>query len=134
MNASAYSDDRPDTWPSEELAELSQWGPHDLDRLPFGAIKLDQDGTIVTYNATESALSGRDPKDVIGRNFFRDVAPCTNIQAFAGRYREGVERRDLHESFRYRFLIDGSPVDVVITLFFHPGSSHGWVFVRAHRG
>jgi hypothetical protein len=38
---------------------------------------VDASGTILKYNATEGAITGRDPKAVLGRNFFRDVAPCT---------------------------------------------------------
>lgn len=127
----ATVDLRPDASDAERLGEICRLGPEQLDRLPFGAIKLDRDGTVISYNATESELTGRDPKRVIGRNFFRDVAPCTNVRSFAGRYREGVERGDLHESFRYVFDFRMAPRDVVITLFFHPSSGFGWVFVRA---
>jgi hypothetical protein len=45
---------------------------------------VDASGTILKYNATEGAITGRDPKAVLGRNFFRDVAPCTNRPAFKG--------------------------------------------------
>lgn len=63
----------------QELEKITRMLPHELDALPFGAIRLDKDGTILSYNMTESKLTGRDPKKVIGRNFFEDVAPCTNV-------------------------------------------------------
>jgi photoactive yellow protein len=63
----------------------------DLDALPFGAIVVDRTGTILEYNAYESQLSGLPPERVVGRNFFRDVAPCTAIKEFEGRFEAFVD-------------------------------------------
>ena len=70
----------------DPIEDLSHLPPELLDALPFGAIQLSGDGTITAYNRGESALSGLAPKDVIGKNFFRDVAPCTAVQEFGGRF------------------------------------------------
>ncbi len=113
-----------------EIEAVTSMTTVELDRLPFGAIKLDAQGNVLRYNAAESALTGRDPKKVAGKNFFTDVAPCTNVQRFAGRYRRGVEEGSLHEKFRYRFDFEMEPVDVLVTLFFDARSQSGWVFVR----
>src|SRR5580698_5050615 len=59
-----------------------------LDALPFGAIQLSGDGAIVGYSRGESALSGLAAKDVIGKHFFRDVAPCASVREFAGKFEE----------------------------------------------
>ncbi len=59
-----------------------------LDALPFGAIQLSGDGVIVGYSRGESALSGLAPRDVIGKHFFRDVAPCASVKEFAGKFAE----------------------------------------------
>jgi photoactive yellow protein len=83
----------------QELERIDEMSAQELDALPFGAIRLDRDGTILSYNMTESKLTGRDPKRVVGRNFFRDVAPCTNVQSFAGRFREGVAKKEMHAIF-----------------------------------
>ena len=64
----------------QDLEQITRMSEEQLDALPFGAIRLDMTGKILTYNMTESKLTGRDPKRVIGRNFFTDVAPCTNVQ------------------------------------------------------
>ena len=58
---------------AESIAQMTEG---ELDALPFGAIRLDREGRILSYNMTESRLTGRDPKRVIGRNFFIDVAPA----------------------------------------------------------
>ena len=114
----------------QELENIDRMSPEELDALPFGAIRLDKTGQILTYNMTESKLTGRDPKRVVGRNFFTDVAPCTNVQSFAGRFREGVAKGDMHVIFPYRFDFEMAPRDVTVTLFYSKQTDSAWVFVR----
>lgn len=101
-----------------------------LDALPFGAIQLDRDGTILQFNEYEANLSNRRAPETVGRNFFRDVAPCTNVRAFHGRFREGVGRGELNVSFDYRFEFKPAPRNVRVTLFFSAPSETVWVFVQ----
>src|SRR5438067_640312 len=63
---------------------------HELDGLPFGMIQLDRAGRILKFNAVESRLASLDQKQQIGKHFFTEVAPCTKVQAFYGRFKEGV--------------------------------------------
>ena len=114
----------------QDLELIDRMPEAELDALPFGAIRLDRDGNILTYNMTESKLTGRDPKRVIGRNFFTDVAPCTNVQGFAGRFREGVASGEMHVIFPYRFDFQMAPRDVTVTLFYSKQTDTAWVFVR----
>jgi photoactive yellow protein len=102
----------------------------DFNALPFGAIKLDRDGRILKYNLYESQLAQRDPKEVIGQNFFTEVAPCTNVQEFAGRYRQGMADGKLNTTFPYRFLFPKRVVNVEITLVLNPDGESAWVFVK----
>lgn len=62
----------------EAAVDLDDLSSDQLDALPFGAIKVDGRGRIELYNAAESRLSGRAVETVIGRDFFREVAPCTH--------------------------------------------------------
>ena len=82
---------------------LSNMDQKSLDGIAFGAIQLDGSGKILAYNATEGAITGRKPEDVIGKNFFRDVAPCTNRPEFSGVFREGVKAGKLNTMFEYVF-------------------------------
>jgi len=118
----------------QELENITRMTESELDQLPFGAIRLDKQGKVLSYNMTESKLTGRDPKRVIGRNFFTDVAPCTNVQSFAGRFREGVDKGDMHVIFPYRFDFQMAPRDVSVTLFYSKQSDSAWVFVREATG
>ena len=65
-----------------------------LDELPFGAIVVDPDGTIREYNEYETRLSHFAKEAVIGKNFFRDVAPCTAVHAFEGRLQSFLQTSD----------------------------------------
>jgi photoactive yellow protein len=75
-----------------------------IDTLPFGLISVDRDGTIEQYNAYESKLSRLSKERVIGRNFFFDVAPCTAVKEFQGRFeRFAAESGMGAESFDFVF-------------------------------
>ena len=119
-----------ETTPLQDLESIDRMSEQELDGLPFGAIRLDREGKILSYNMTESKLTGRDPKRVIGRNFFTEVAPCTNVQSFAGRFREGVAKGEMHVIFPYRFDFQMAPRDVTVTLFYSKQTGTAWVFVR----
>jgi photoactive yellow protein len=87
--------------PDHGVFDLSE---PEIDALPFGLISVDAEGTIAQYNAYESRMA-RLPKDrVIGRNFFRDVAPCASVQEFQGRFERFVQGTgDAAESFDFEF-------------------------------
>ena len=104
-----------------------------LDALPFGAIQLDLDGTILQFNEYEANLSNRRAPDTVGRNFFREVAPCTNVREFYGRFKEGVELGELNASFDYRFEFRMAPRNVRVTLYYSAPTSTVWVFVQERK-
>ena len=102
----------------------------ELDGLPFGAIQLDRDGTILQFNEYEANLSNRRAPDTVGRNFFREVAPCTNVREFYGLFLEGVRRGELNETFDYRFAFRMAPRNVSVTLYYSAPTATVWVFVQ----
>ncbi|MEO1270927.1 MAG: PAS domain-containing protein, partial [Myxococcota bacterium] len=74
-----------------------------LDRLPIGAIVLDDQAIIQRFNRYEEQLSGRKRKDVIGKSFFSDVAPCTEDILLGKRFREGIEQNNLDLDIEFNF-------------------------------
>jgi photoactive yellow protein len=101
---------------NERLWRALDLPPERLDELPFGAIVIDVTGTVLEYNEYESRLSLRDREAVIGRNFFRDIAPCTAVRGFEGRLRDFLKLREqISESFDYFFPFPHGAVDVTIT-------------------
>ena len=115
----------------EFYAQIDDLTPAELDELPQGTIQLDAVGTIIRFNTAEANLAGLDARRVIGKNFFRDIAPCTDVAEFRGRFTEGVENKKLFEKFRYRFAFTNKPHrDVMITLFYSARTSTVWVTVQ----
>ena len=103
--------------------------PAELDDLPFGVIKVDKAGVVLAYNATEAQLAGRTPSDVIGCNFFVEIAPCTNVPSFAARFHRGIALGQLRDVFPFTFPFPLGSVLVTITLVHEPNTDHAWIFV-----
>lgn len=116
--------------PEAMIGEVGTLSAVELDALPFGAIQLDPDGKILTYNRAEEQLSGRKREDVVGKNFFSDVAPCTRVRRFYGAFQAGVDRRDLNEVFDFTFRFPGAPREVRIRMIYSGTPRPGvWIFV-----
>jgi photoactive yellow protein len=86
------------------------------DDLPFGLVKLDLNGTILEYNMAEAELTGFRPEEVIGRNFFLDVATCTQTPEFYGKFREGVDKGLVNVQFDYMFDTNMVPTTVRVRM------------------
>lgn len=104
-----------------QLRGLPDLSERELDDLPFGAIVLAHDGTVLAYNRAEGELAGRDPREVVGRNFFTDIAPCTSVQAFLGVFQAFCASEEPSRTFRFTFRFPGGPVRVQIA-FLHKGA------------
>lgn len=102
----------------------------ELDSLAYGVIQLDTQGTVLRYNAFESRLSGLSKDKVLGKNFFKQVAPCTDVQQFYGCFRDGVAAGKLHATFRFHFAFKHRPCDVTVTLFYNNRDKTVWVLAQ----
>ena len=109
---------------------LSKLTAREVDQLAFGAVQLDGKGTILQYNAAEASITGRDAKAVIGRNFFRDVAPCTGTPAFKGVFDAGVRDGNLNTMFEYVFDYNMNPTKVKIHMKKAISDGTFWIFVK----
>lgn len=99
--------------------------------LPFGGIRLDHEGVVLAYNAAEAILARRDAARTIGRNFFTDIAPCTQGPVFEGRFRAMMKAlQPASESFDYDFKFAWGTRRVRIRLLVDRGQN-GWIFVTA---
>ena len=113
MNATRHIDfDAADT-----ALRLLALGDDELDELPFGVVEMDVESVVLRYNATESRYSGLPRERVVGRHFFRDVAPCSNNRRVAQRFAQEV----LDETIAYTFALRMQPVPVTLRLL-KPGA------------
>ena len=109
---------------------LGTMSARDIDTLAFGAIQLDGKGTILQYNQAEGTITGRDPKAVIGKNFFTEVAPCTNTPAFKGTFDQGVRSGNLNTMFEYTFNYNMAPTKVKVHMKKALVGETFWIFVK----
>lgn len=102
----------------------------DLDKLSFGAVEVDRNGKIIRYNKAEGDITGRDPKATLGKNFFREVAPCTNSVEFFGKFDDGVKRGSLNALFEYTFDYQMRPTRVKVQMKQNPRGDSYWILVK----
>jgi len=120
---------RPELAIAPELGRLPELAGSELDALPFGVVELDDDGVVRAYNAYESRMTGLRPDEVVGRHFFRDVAPCTNNPLFRGTFERGVAEGRLNHLFPYTFTYRMRPTNVKVHLYRDASSGTNWVLV-----
>lgn len=84
----------------------------DLKRAPFGVVRMEPSGRVTLYNDAEQRLSGLSERQTLGKNFFSDVAPCTNNFMVAEKYR----REELDEVQGYVFTFAMEPREVTLRM------------------
>jgi photoactive yellow protein len=113
---------------AELLNELEAADGDTLDALAFGVVGMAADGTVTSYNAAESRLSGLSPAKVVGRHFFSAVAPCTNNFMVAHRFEIEAEIDDIID---YVFTLRMEPTKVRLRLLKQTG--HRRMFLAVER-
>lgn len=114
----------------EILTKLGTLGRSDADSANFGIVKVDPSGRILLYNKYESDLAGVVVSSAEGKNFFTEIAPCTNNKLFFGKFKTGVEAGDLNSSFNYTFTYKMKPTNVAIHLLHDKNTKTNWIFVQ----
>ena len=100
----------------------------EFDTLPYGIIRLDTEGRVLAFNRAESLDSGLKQQHVIGRDWFRDIAPCTNTAKFFGKFKEGVAKGMVDTQFDYVFTRFSEPT-VRVHMLRAPGEDF-WILIK----
>lgn len=127
--ANSETEEEPDFDDKDVGDRLKALRPERLHTLDFGVIRLDDEGVVQFYSRSESELSGIDPEEAAGRNFFTDLAPCSNNRIFMGSFRKGVDSGDLDERFTYTFTYKMRPTLVDIRLY-RDDEGTNWLLVK----
>lgn len=109
--------------------KLRQASPKQLNKAPFGIVRVDDEGVVQFYNRYESELAGVAPADARGRNFFTQLAPCSNNRIFLGRFKKGIRSGEMNETFTYTFTYKMRPTLVDVRLY-RDQKGNNWVMVR----
>jgi photoactive yellow protein len=114
---------RPPPAPAPFVETLLRLSRADVDDLPYGLVLLDAAGEILFYNRYEAAMSRRPAEAVLGKNWFHEVAPCTRVNSFYGRFRDFLAGGEPSIAFWFWFhFMHGSQlVDVVFLRSPDPG-------------
>ncbi len=100
-----------------------------LNSVDFGVIQVDNDGIVQFFNTYESELSGVDPSHAKGKNFFTELAPCSNNRLFRGRFKEGIRKGELDDRFTYTYTYKMRPTLVEVRLC-RSSDGRNWIFVQ----
>lgn len=106
---------------------LDELDADELDELSFGVVRMDRAGRVVAYNRAEAELSGLEPENVTGEDFFVQVAPCTNNFLVAQRY---ADEDALDELIDYVFTYRMVPTEVRIRMIKRPESPYQYLLVE----
>lgn len=108
---------------------LLNYTESELDALPFGIIHLDGNGNILDYNSYEAEISKLKRPEVIGKNFFAHIAPCTDVPEFFGRFAAGLQAGTLNETFTFEFPFKHGNRKVLIHMVGDVHKKGAWIFV-----
>jgi photoactive yellow protein len=114
----------------QQLDALSE---EQLDQLPCGAIRVDSAGVILFYSRSQAKITNREPMAVMGRNFFAEVAPCTVVPEFYGRFRRGVLTGSLNTTFEFVFDFEMHPIQVRIMMRASHRPGEFWILIEPQR-
>lgn len=118
----------------DTLAELGDLDAEALDALPVGAFCVDDQGAVQRANTEVLQwpdLEADAPADLIGANFFEDVAPAASNSLFRGRFEEGVDAGRMDERFLYTYVSEQAPpANLMVHLHSTPTESAHWILFR----
>jgi photoactive yellow protein len=119
----------------ETLDRLDSMAPDELDGFDVGIVQLRDDGTVAYLNDAAFELPGLSDEpestDVIGQNFFLDLAPSTNNNLFFGRFRKGQRQGEMNARFPYTFVSpDDGPQSFSVHLYRAPEGDTTWLLFR----
>jgi photoactive yellow protein len=115
--------------PQELLTNLPNMKQSQLDMLDFGCIRVSDEGKILSYNRWQSEFAQVNQDEALGKNFFRELAPCTNNRLVFGRFKQGVADGSLDVVVSYAFTYRMRPTLVKVHLYREPKTRSNWVLV-----
>jgi photoactive yellow protein len=115
-------------YPIESLALLNR---DVADHLPYGFIRLDAQGIVLEYNTAESMLSGLPRQNVVGKNFFLTIAPCTCVKQFEGKIQEMIAAgKPARDQIDFLFKFPGRVTMVDLAMIYEPARNEVILLIR----
>lgn len=111
-----------------DQSALNGLTPSQLDALPYGAVRLDDNGVVKFFNRYESELGGIPAQAAVGKNFFTEIAPCTNNKVFRGCFAKAIAVGNADALFSYTFTYKMRPTEVDVHV--HRAQGSNWVLIK----
>jgi photoactive yellow protein len=111
----------------QAISKLEAMTAAECDDLPFGVVGMTPAGVVTRYNRYEAEVAALDPERVIGKHFFREIAPCTNNYMVAGLY--DLETK-LDTTIPYVFTLRMAPTRVNLRLLKDAAADHQYLLVE----
>ncbi len=112
-----------------KLGRLDTMDADELGELPAGVVRVDDQGVVSAINEAALELAGVRLEHALGRNFFTELAPCTNNRLFFGMFRRGVAGGEMHLVFFYALTYKLSPTEVKVQMY-RSGADSNWICLR----
>ena len=109
--------------------KLPHMTPDEIDSLSVGVVQVDDEGVVLLYSKRESEFSGVPMDQARGKNFFTEVAPCTNNRLIYQPFREGITRDHLDMTLEYTFSVQMPPTNVQLHIYRDPTTRTNWVII-----
>src|SRR5918912_2136673 len=87
-----------------------------LSTIPFGLFELDSAGTVIHYSAATEKERDASADDIVGRDFFREIAPAPELKELKSRFLRFMTFGDAVERFSSSFPLEGDIIKVQIAL------------------
>ncbi len=115
--------------PNELFPMLGNLSRNDADSCDFGIIQLDDSGKVIMVNRYQSELGGVPVSQFENRNWFTQIAPCTNNGLVFGMFKKGVAAGNMNTVFPYTFTFKMKPTNVKIHFYRDQKSGRNFAFV-----
>ena len=102
--------------------------PAEVDALPFGAIRLDDEARVSFYSQAEATLSGYGARQALGGQFFTEIAPCMSHASFLGRIERARLSGKLDIEFGYVGDFDDADKELRVRVQSATGGGY-WIFM-----
>lgn len=112
---------------------LDGYCPEELDRIPYGIVKLDTTGTVRACNEAELRNAGHMASPV-GRHYFHDVAPSAAVPEFYGRFVLALAQEQFDETFPFTFACGMLPRRVQVRMYYSARCGSVWIFTARPDG
>lgn len=115
--------------PNELFPMLGKITRNDADACDFGVLQLDDAGKVIFCNKYQSELAGIPASHYDGKNWFTQIAPCTNNGLVFGMFKKSVAAGSMNTVFPYTFTFKMKPTNVKIHFYRDQGSGRNFAFI-----